>query len=74
MVSAIAVLAALGALLIRSRSAQTEIALSIAALVPIAAALALAVPGRFGPAQLLLAAAGVTAWSLIALFVPRCAA
>ncbi len=69
-VSAIAVLAALGALLIRSRSAQTEIALSIAALVPIAAALALAVPGRFGAAQLLLAAAGVTAWSLIALFVP----
>jgi type VII secretion integral membrane protein EccD len=30
----------------------------------------LAVPGRFGPAQLMLAAAGVTAWSLIALMVP----
>ena len=69
-VSAIAVLTALAALLIRSRSAHAEIALSIAALVPIAAALALAVPGRFGPAQLLLAAAGVTAWALIALLVP----
>src|SRR5262249_57015586 len=41
-----------------------------AALVPIGAALALAVPGRFGPAQLMLAAAGVTAWSLIVLTVP----
>ena len=28
-------------------------------------------PGRFGPAQLMLAAAGVTAWSLIALLVPE---
>jgi len=40
-VSALAVFAALGALLIKSRSAQTEIALFVAALVPIAAALAL---------------------------------
>jgi type VII secretion integral membrane protein EccD len=45
-------------------------ALSIAALVPIGAALASAVPGRLGPAQLMLAAAGVTAWSLIVLMVP----
>ena len=36
---------------------------------PIAAAFALAVPGRFGSAQVLLAAAGVTAWSLIVLIV-----
>ena len=67
---AIAAVIALTGLLIRSRSARPGIALSIAALVPIAAALALAVPGRFGPAQLMLAAAGVTAWSLIALLVP----
>ncbi|MGV0750921.1 type VII secretion integral membrane protein EccD [Mycolicibacter minnesotensis] len=40
-------------------------ALSIAALAPIASALALAVPGQFGPAQLTLGAAGVAAWSLI---------
>jgi type VII secretion integral membrane protein EccD len=66
----VAALTALAGLLITARSARTGIALSIAALVPIGAALALAVPGRFGPAQLMLAAAGVTAWSLIALMVP----
>ena len=49
---------------------RTGMALSIAALVPIGAALALAVPGKFGAAQLMLAAAGVTAWSLIVLMVP----
>lgn len=69
-VTAIAVLIALGGVLLRSRSARTGLVLSIAALVPIGAALALAVPGRFGPAQVLLAAAGVTAWSVIALIVP----
>ncbi|WP_156664438.1 type VII secretion integral membrane protein EccD [Mycobacterium sp. 852002-51057_SCH5723018] len=69
-VSVIAALTALAGLLITPRSARTGMALSIAALVPIGAALALAVPGKFGPAQLVLAAAGVTAWSLIALMVP----
>jgi type VII secretion integral membrane protein EccD len=69
-VSVIAVLTASAALLITARSARTGMALSIAALVPIGAALASAVPGRFGPAQLMLAAAGVTAWSLIVLMVP----
>src|SRR5258707_266423 len=69
-VAAIAVLTALAGLVIRVRSAHAGTALSIAALVPIGAALALEVPGRFGPAQLLLAAAGVTAWSLILLLVP----
>jgi type VII secretion integral membrane protein EccD len=69
-VGAIAILVALTGLLIGSRSARAAQALSITALVPIAAALALVVPGRFGPAQLLLAAAGVTAWSLIALMIP----
>ncbi len=69
-VTAIAVLIASGGLVLRSRTARTGLVLSIAALVPIGAALALAVPGRFGPAQVLLAAAGVTAWSLITLIVP----
>ncbi|MGO9509289.1 MAG: type VII secretion integral membrane protein EccD [Mycobacterium sp.] len=69
-VSAIAVLTALAGLLFTTRSTSTGTALSIAALVPIGAALALAVPGRFGPAQLLLGAAGVTAWSLITLLIP----
>lgn len=68
--SVIATLTALAGLLIRTRAVGTGTALSIAALVPIGAALALAVPGKFGPAQLMLVAAGVTAWSLIALLVP----
>jgi type VII secretion integral membrane protein EccD len=66
----IAVLVAVTSLLIGSRSARAAQALSITALVPIAAVLALEVPGRFGPAQLLLAAAGATAWSLIVLIIP----
>lgn len=69
-VSAVAALTAIVGLLATARSARTGMALSIAALAPIAAALALAVPGSFGPAQLTLAAAGVTAWSLIALMAP----
>lgn len=69
-VSAVAALTAIVGLLATARSPRTGMALSIAALVPIGAALALAVPGRFGPAQVMLAAAGVTAWSLIALMAP----
>lgn len=69
-VSVVAALTAVVGLLVTARSARTGMVLSIAALAPIAAALALAVPGRFGPAQLTLAAAGVTAWSLIALMAP----
>ena len=69
-VSAVAAVAAVTGLLITARSARTGMALSIAALAPIGAAVALAVPGKFGAAQLMLAAAGVTAWSLIALMVP----
>ncbi|MCV7088741.1 type VII secretion integral membrane protein EccD [Mycobacterium interjectum] len=70
---AVAVIAALNGvigLLITARSPRVGMALSIAALVPIGATLVLAVPGGFGPAQLMLAAAGVAAWSLIALMVP----
>ncbi|SON59314.1 ESX-3 secretion system protein EccD3 [Mycobacterium simulans] len=69
-VGGIAAVVALAGLLITPRAARTGVALSIAALVPIGASLALAVPGRFGPAQVLLGAAGVTAWSLIALMIP----
>ncbi|WP_375485823.1 type VII secretion integral membrane protein EccD [uncultured Mycobacterium sp.] len=69
-VGAIAVLTALAGLVSRARSPRTGVALSIAALVPIAAALTLVVPGSFGPAHVMLAAAGVAAWSLISLIVP----
>ncbi len=69
-VAGIAVFTAFAGLLMTLRSQRSGVALSIAALAPVGAALALAVPGRFGAAQVLLAAAGVTAWSLIALMIP----
>jgi type VII secretion integral membrane protein EccD len=68
-VAAIAVLAVVAGLAVRSPRAGA--ALSAGALVPVAAALVLAVPGSFGAAQVTLAAAGVTAWSLITLILPR---
>jgi type VII secretion integral membrane protein EccD len=67
-VSAVAVLAALAGLAVRTP--RVGAVCSVAALVPIAAALALVVPGSFGAASLTLAAAGVTAWSLINLILP----
>jgi type VII secretion integral membrane protein EccD len=66
-VSGIAAATVLGALLSRIRSPHLATALSVVALVPVPAALALAVPGEFGAAQLLLAAAGVVAWSIISI-------
>jgi type VII secretion integral membrane protein EccD len=69
-VGAIAIIVALSGLLVSARSPRAGHALSITALVPIGAALALEVPGRFGPAQLLLASAGVAAWSLVILLIP----
>jgi type VII secretion integral membrane protein EccD len=66
-VSGIAAAAVLGALLSRIRSPQLATALAVTALVPVSAALALVVPGDFGAAQVLLAAAGVTAWSIISI-------
>ncbi|OCB20383.1 type VII secretion integral membrane protein EccD [Mycobacterium malmoense] len=69
-VSALAAATAIVGLLVAARSPRAGTALSVAALVPIGAALALAVPGRFGPAHIMLAAAGVTAWSLVALMAP----
>ncbi len=68
-VGVVAALTALTGLLVAQRSPRAGTALSIAALAPIGAALLLAVPGKFVPAQVMLAAAGVTAWSLIALMV-----
>ncbi len=68
-VSAIAVLAAVAGLAYRSSRAGA--AFSASALVPIAAALALVVPGSFGAPQVMLAAAGVTAWSLINIILLR---
>jgi type VII secretion integral membrane protein EccD len=68
-VSGVAVLTVLGALVTRSRSPRLATALSVTALVPVAAAFALAVPGDFSAAQVLLAVAGVAAWSIISITV-----
>ncbi|MGV0624488.1 type VII secretion integral membrane protein EccD [Mycolicibacter minnesotensis] len=67
---AIALLTVLAALLCRTRSAEAGLALSIAALVPVAAVGVLAVPGVFSPAHVVLGAAAVSAWSLICLILP----
>jgi type VII secretion integral membrane protein EccD len=67
-VSAVALLAAVAGLAVRTP--RVGAVCSVAALVPIAAALALVVPGGFGAAAVTLAAAGVTAWSLINLILP----
>ncbi|QNJ94081.1 type VII secretion integral membrane protein EccD [Mycolicibacterium fluoranthenivorans] len=65
----VAVATVLAALVARARSRGFGTALAVTALVPVAAAFALAVPGEFGAAQVLLAAAGVTAWSIIGIVV-----
>lgn len=68
-VSATAVLTVLGALLARPASARLATALAVAALAPVAGAFALAVPGDFGAAHIVLSAAGVAAWSIISIIV-----
>lgn len=65
----IATVTVLAALLTRTPFPRFATAMSVAALAPIAAALALAVPGEFGPSQVLLAAAGVAAWSIVSITV-----
>ena len=65
----IAVLAVLVTMLAWGRTPKLATALSITALVPIAAALGLAVPGESGASQILLAAAGVTAWAIVSITV-----
>lgn len=57
-VCAVAVAAVLGALLSRASSPALASTLALSALPAVAAAFALAVPGDFGAAQILLAAAG----------------
>jgi type VII secretion integral membrane protein EccD len=69
--TAIAVLAVLGAFVTWGRAPRLGTALAVTALVPLAAALGLAVPGEFGPSQVLLAAAGVTAWSIMSITVAQ---
>ena len=66
-VSGLAAAAMLGALLSRGRSPGLATALAVTALVPVAAAFALAVPGETAAPKVLLAAAGVTAWSIISI-------
>ncbi|WP_197382913.1 type VII secretion integral membrane protein EccD [Mycolicibacterium mengxianglii] len=68
-VSVLAAATAVAALLLRARSQRPAAEISIVALAPIAAAFTLAVPGDFGAAQVLLGAAGVTAWSLISVIL-----
>src|SRR5690625_1634241 len=69
--TAIAGLTAVASLVSRARSGRVAVALAITALAPIAAACFLAVPGEFGPAHIMFASAGVAAWSLVSLIVPR---
>lgn len=68
-VAALAAATTVAALVLRSRSRRLSGGLSIAALIPLAAAFALAVPGPPGPAQVMLAGAAVTAWSVVCLIV-----
>ncbi|KDF00249.1 secretion protein EccD [Mycolicibacterium aromaticivorans JS19b1 = JCM 16368] len=66
-VAALAVLTAVAGLVLRARSARLATQVSAAALLPIASAFWLAVPGLWGYPHVMLAAAGVAAWSLIVL-------
>jgi len=65
----VAVATVLAALLTRPQSAGRATVLSVTALAPIAVALGLAVPGDFGAPNLVLAAAGVTAWSIVSITI-----
>lgn len=64
--AAVAVVASFAA---RVRHPGLGTALALTALAPIAAAFGLAVPGDLGASQILLAAAGVAAWSVISIVV-----
>ncbi|MGB3483770.1 MAG: type VII secretion integral membrane protein EccD [Mycobacterium sp.] len=68
-VSVLAAVTAVAALLLRARVRPPVIETTVVALVPITAAFTLAVPGDFGAAQVLLGAAGATAWSLISVIL-----
>lgn len=66
-VSGIALATVVAALAVRNRSAVLATSLAVTALIPVATAFALGVPGDFGAPNVLLAAAGVAAWSLISM-------
>ncbi|MEX3648733.1 type VII secretion integral membrane protein EccD, partial [Mycolicibacterium porcinum] len=66
-VGGIAIATVFAALSTRRRSPALATALAVTALVPVAAAFALGVPGEFGAPSILLAAAAVAAWSLISM-------
>ncbi|WP_275263603.1 MULTISPECIES: type VII secretion integral membrane protein EccD [unclassified Mycolicibacterium] len=63
----IAVLTVAAALLTRPAAPRLSTALSLAALLPVGATFALAVPGPSGAAGLLLGAAAVAAWSIVSI-------
>jgi type VII secretion integral membrane protein EccD len=65
----VAVLTVTAALLTRPALPRLATALSLAALLPVGAAFALAVPGPSGAAGLLLGAAAVAAWSIVSITV-----
>lgn len=69
--SGTALVTVLAAMLSWGRSPRLGTALAVTALAPIAVALALGVPGEFGPSHVLLAAAGVTAWSIVSIVVAQ---
>lgn len=68
-VSGVAAATVVAALVSRMRSPRLATALAVTGLAPVAAAFLLAVPGEFGPAQILLAAAGVMAWSIVSITI-----
>jgi len=70
-IGVLALLSVISAVVVRGRDRLAGVQLSITALVPIAAVFALAVPGHFGPAQVVLASAGVTAWALITMIIGK---
>lgn len=67
--SGVALVMVLATMLAWGRTPKLATALSVTALVPIAAALGLAVPGESAPSLVLLAAAGVTAWAIVSITV-----
>jgi type VII secretion integral membrane protein EccD len=67
--SGLAAATVLGAFLSRIRFPKLATALAVTAVVPVAAAFALAVPGNTAAPKVLLAAAGVTAWSIISITI-----
>ncbi|MGW0161388.1 type VII secretion integral membrane protein EccD [Mycobacterium sp. NPDC003323] len=68
-VAALAAITVVTSFAARVRHPGLGTALALTALAPIAAAFGLAVPGELGAAQVLLAAAGVAAWSVISIVV-----